>query len=57
MEAEEAKAEEAAVEAADQAEEAAAGLLAAEPGLELPEKRPLLERVRRLFAEDPDRFN
>ena len=40
-----------------EAQDAAAGLLAADPGLELPEHRPLLERVRRLFAEDPDRFN
>ncbi|HIY16791.1 MAG TPA: ATP-dependent DNA helicase RecG [Candidatus Intestinimonas stercorigallinarum] len=40
-----------------EAQEAAAGLLAEDPDLSRPEHRPLLEKVRRLFAEDPDRFN
>ena len=40
-----------------EAQDAAAELLAADPELTQPEHRPLLEKVRRLFAEDPDRFN
>ena len=40
-----------------EAREAAEELLLADPALTAPEHRPLLERVRRLFAEDPDRFN
>ena len=40
-----------------EAQEAAAGLLAEDPDLSRPEHRPLLERVRRLFDQDPDRFN
>ena len=41
----------------NEAQEAAAGLLAEDPDLSQPEHRPLLERVRRLFDQDPDRFN
>ena len=40
-----------------EAQDAAAEVLAADPDLARPEHRPLLEKVRRLFAEDPDRFN
>ena len=40
-----------------EAQDAAAEVLAADPELTQPEHRPLLEKVRRLFAEDPDRFN
>ena len=40
-----------------EAQDAAAELLAADPDLTEPEHRPLLEKVRRLFEEDPDRFN
>ena len=40
-----------------EAQDAAAELLAADPALTEPEHRPLLEKVRRLFEEDPDRFN
>ena len=40
-----------------EAQEAAAGLLAEEPDLSRPEHHALLERVRRLFDQDPDRFN
>ena len=40
-----------------EAQDAAAELLTADPGLNRPEHRPLLEKVRRLFEEDPDRFN
>ena len=40
-----------------EAQDAAAELLAADPELTEPEHRPLLEKVRRLFEEDPDRFN
>ena len=40
-----------------QAQQAAHDLLAADPALERPEHRPVLERVRRLFAENPDIFN
>ena len=41
----------------NQAQEAARALLAADPGLEQPEHRPLLAQVRRLFDTAPDRFN
>ncbi|MGN8966827.1 ATP-dependent DNA helicase RecG [Intestinimonas sp. HCP28S3_D6] len=40
-----------------EAQDAAAEILTADPGLTEPEHRPLLEKVRRLFEEDPDRFN
>ena len=40
-----------------EAQEAAAGLLAEDPDLSRPEHHALLERVRRLFDQDPDRFN
>ena len=40
-----------------EAQDAAAEVLAADPALTRPEHRPLLEKVRRLFEEDPDRFN
>ena len=40
-----------------EAQDAAAEVLTADPGLTEPEHRPLLEKVRRLFEEDPDRFN
>ena len=40
-----------------EAQDAAAEVLAADPDLARPEHCPLLEKVRRLFAEDPDRFN
>ncbi|WP_417094332.1 ATP-dependent DNA helicase RecG [Intestinimonas timonensis] len=40
-----------------EAQDAAAELLGADSGLTQPEHRPLLEKVRRLFEEDPDRFN
>ena len=40
-----------------EAQDAAAEVLADDPDLARPEHRPLLEKVRRLFAEDPDRFN
>ena len=40
-----------------EAQEAAAEVLSTDPDLTAPEHRPLLERVRRLFEEDPDRFN
>ena len=40
-----------------EAKEAAEELLRGDPGLEKPEHRPVLERVRRLFAENPDIFN
>ena len=40
-----------------EAQDAAAEVLADDPELTQPEHRPLLEKVRRLFAEDPDRFN
>ncbi|WP_283114903.1 ATP-dependent DNA helicase RecG [Intestinimonas timonensis] len=40
-----------------EAQDAAAEVLAADPDLTEPEHRPLLEKVRRLFEEDPDRFN
>ena len=40
-----------------EAKEAAEELLRDDPGLEQPEHRPVLERVRRLFAENPDSFN
>ena len=40
-----------------EAQDAAAEVLTADPGLNRPEHRPLLEKVRRLFEEDPDRFN
>jgi ATP-dependent DNA helicase RecG len=35
----------------------AAALLSADPDLSRPEHRPLLEKVRRLFEENPDMFN
>ena len=40
-----------------EAREAAEQLLGEDPELERPEHRPVLERVRRLFAENPDIFN
>ena len=40
-----------------EAQDAATEILTADPGLTEPEHRPLLEKVRRLFEEDPDRFN
>ena len=40
-----------------QAQEAARALLQADPTLSRPENRPVLERVRALFAETPDIFN
>ena len=38
-------------------QQAARRLLAADPSLSRPENRPVLERVRTLFAETPDMFN
>ena len=32
-------------------------LLSADPGLEQPENRPVLEKVRHMFADTPDIFN
>ena len=40
-----------------QAQQAARELLAGDPGLAEAENRPVLERVRRLFADTPDIFN
>ncbi len=40
-----------------QAQQAALRLLEQDPRLERPENRPVLERVRRLFADTPDIFN
>ena len=40
-----------------EAQEAARALLARDPGLTAPENSPVLERVRRLFADTPDIFN
>ena len=40
-----------------EARDAAAALLSADPDLSRPEHRPLLEKVRRLFQENPDMFN
>lgn len=40
-----------------EAQDAAAALLSADPDLSQPEHRPLLEKVRRLFEENPDMFN
>ena len=40
-----------------QAQQAAQALLARDPDLSQPGHRPLLDRVRRLFAENPDIFN
>ena len=40
-----------------EAQSAAAALLAADPDLSRPEHAPLGDRVRRLFDQDPDRFN
>ena len=40
-----------------EAQQAAHTLLTADPSLERPENRPVLRRVRRLFAETPDIFN
>ena len=40
-----------------QAQEAALQLLRQDPKLEQPEHRPVLDRVRQLFAETPDIFN
>ncbi|MCI8477959.1 MAG: ATP-dependent DNA helicase RecG [Oscillospiraceae bacterium] len=40
-----------------QAQEAAQQLLAQDPDLSQPAHQPLLDRVRRLFAENPDIFN
>ena len=41
----------------EQAQQAAEGLLAADPNLELPQNRPVRERVREMFRENPDIFN
>mgnify|MGYP005781258503 FL=1 len=41
----------------NEAQQAARRLLAADPSLSRPENRPVLERVRTLFAETPDMFN
>lgn len=40
-----------------EARDAAAALLSADPDLSRPEHRPLQEKVRRLFEENPDMFN
>lgn len=40
-----------------EAQAAARSLLQSDPGLSRPENRPVLERVRRLFADTPDIFN
>ena len=40
-----------------EAQQTAQELLTADPALEQPENRRVLEQVRRLFAEDPDIFN
>ena len=40
-----------------EAQEAAGELLEQDPALRRPEHRPLLEKVRRLFEENPDMFN
>ena len=40
-----------------EAQAAARSLLQSDPGLTRPENRPVLERVRRLFADTPDIFN
>ena len=40
-----------------EARDAAVALLSADPDLSRPEHRPLLEKVRRLFEENPDMFN
>ena len=40
-----------------EARDAAVALLSADPDLARPEHRPLLEKVRRLFEENPDMFN
>ena len=40
-----------------EAQDAAAELLAGDPALALPIHRPLLEKVRGLFEENPDMFN
>ena len=40
-----------------EARDAAVALLSADPDLSRPEHRPLLEKVRRLFQENPDMFN
>ena len=40
-----------------EAQDAAREVLAEDPGLSRPEHRPVLERVKRLFAENPDIFN
>ena len=41
----------------NEAQDAAAELLAGDPALALPIHRPLLETVRGLFEENPDMFN
>ena len=41
----------------NQAQEAAKQLLEEDPELTAPEDRPVLERVRQLFAATPDIFN
>ena len=40
-----------------QAQNAAVELLRADPGLEQPENKPVLEKVRHMFADTPDIFN
>ena len=40
-----------------EAQEAAKELLERDPQLSAPEDRPVLDRVRRLFADTPDIFN
>ncbi len=41
----------------NEAQEAARRLLGEDPGLSRPENRPVLERVRQMFADTPDIFN
>ena len=49
--------EEADLRLLQEAQAAARSLLQSDPGLSRPENRPVLERVRRLFADTPDIFN
>ena len=44
-------------QAAREAQEAARRLLEADPELRHPDHRPVLEKVRQLFADTPDIFN
>ena len=45
------------VELLREAQDAARALLAGDPELTRPEHRPVLERIRALFAEEADAFN